>query len=150
MTKTCCFHQIKPHNPAVLIPSFLTGLFGSELLTEPVRSRFRTGSQSKHFLSSFTNLFLIKDPTEPVPLGPSDSDLGSVQDAVEGEDLVNGIVERGSKEPSPAPSPVSGRKSKNSQSSTLPAKNQDSSSQLEGFLHRKHEWEGHNKKASNR
>ncbi|MED6265518.1 Spectrin beta chain, non-erythrocytic 1 [Characodon lateralis] len=72
------------------------------------------------------------------------------QDAVEDGRLVNGIVERSSKEPSPAPSPTSGRKTKNSQSSTLPAKNQDSLSQLEGFLHRKHEWEGHNKKASNR
>uniref|UniRef100_A0A665T1P1 Spectrin beta chain n=1 Tax=Echeneis naucrates TaxID=173247 RepID=A0A665T1P1_ECHNA len=58
--------------------------------------------------------------------------------------------ERSSKEPSPSPSPTSGRKSKTSQSSTLPSKNQDLSSQLEGFLHRKHEWEGHNKKASNR
>uniref|UniRef100_A0A665ST05 Spectrin beta chain n=1 Tax=Echeneis naucrates TaxID=173247 RepID=A0A665ST05_ECHNA len=57
---------------------------------------------------------------------------------------------RSSKEPSPSPSPTSGRKSKTSQSSTLPSKNQDLSSQLEGFLHRKHEWEGHNKKASNR
>uniref|UniRef100_A0A673BSF4 Spectrin beta chain n=1 Tax=Sphaeramia orbicularis TaxID=375764 RepID=A0A673BSF4_9TELE len=66
--------------------------------------------------------------------------------------LVNGVAERSSKEPSPTPSPTSGRKSKTSQSSTLPPKTQDSSqtSQLEGFLHRKHEWEGHNKKASNR
>uniref|UniRef100_A0A3Q2CKQ3 PH domain-containing protein n=1 Tax=Cyprinodon variegatus TaxID=28743 RepID=A0A3Q2CKQ3_CYPVA len=53
-------------------------------------------------------------------------------------------------EPSPSHSPSSGRKAKNSQSSTLPAQNQDSPSQLEAFLHRKHEWEGHNKKASNR
>ncbi|CAN9510001.1 unnamed protein product [Ophioblennius macclurei] len=63
--------------------------------------------------------------------------------------LVNGVTERSSKETSPTPSPTSGRKSK-SQSSTLPAKNPESSSQLEGLLHRKHEWEGHNKKASNR
>ncbi|XP_047221147.1 spectrin beta chain, non-erythrocytic 1-like isoform X3 [Girardinichthys multiradiatus] len=82
---------------------------------------------------------------------PSDQDQDSPQqDAVEDGCLVNGIVERSSKEPSPAPSPTSGRKTKNSQSSTLPTKNQDSLSQLEGFLHRKHEWEGHNKKASNR
>uniref|UniRef100_A0A3Q3IV37 PH domain-containing protein n=1 Tax=Monopterus albus TaxID=43700 RepID=A0A3Q3IV37_MONAL len=53
-------------------------------------------------------------------------------------------------EASPAPSPTSGRKSKTSQLSAQPSKNQDSSSQLEGLLHRKHEWEGHNKKASNR
>uniref|UniRef100_A0A673BV56 Spectrin beta chain n=1 Tax=Sphaeramia orbicularis TaxID=375764 RepID=A0A673BV56_9TELE len=72
--------------------------------------------------------------------------------AGEGGPLVNGVAERSSKEPSPTPSPTSGRKSKTSQSSTLPPKTQDSSqtSQLEGFLHRKHEWEGHNKKASNR
>lgn len=69
---------------------------------------------------------------------------------MDGGDLVNGVAERSSKEPSPTPSPTSGRKSKTSQSSTLPSKNQDSSSQLEGLLHRKHEWEGHNKKASNR
>uniref|UniRef100_A0AAY5F5T1 Spectrin beta chain n=1 Tax=Electrophorus electricus TaxID=8005 RepID=A0AAY5F5T1_ELEEL len=56
-----------------------------------------------------------------------------------------------SKEPSPVPSPSSGRRAKGSQSSTLPAKGQEPpSAQLEGFLHRKHEWEGHNKKASNR
>lgn len=67
---------------------------------------------------------------------------------MDGVDLVNG--ERSSKEPSPGGSPTAGRKSKTSQSSTLPSKNQDSSSQLEGLLHRKHEWEGHNKKASNR
>uniref|UniRef100_A0A4W6DZI9 Spectrin beta chain n=1 Tax=Lates calcarifer TaxID=8187 RepID=A0A4W6DZI9_LATCA len=80
---------------------------------------------------------------------PSDQD--SPRDGVDGGDLVNGMAERSSKEPSPTPSPTSGRKSKTSQSSTLPSKNQDSSSsQLEGFLHRKHEWEGHNKKASNR
>ncbi|KAI3352715.1 hypothetical protein L3Q82_020167 [Scortum barcoo] len=81
---------------------------------------------------------------------PSDQD--SPPDGVDGGDLLNGVAERSSKEPSPGTSPTSGRKSKTSQSSTLPPKNQDSSpsSQLEGFLHRKHEWEGHNKKASNR
>uniref|UniRef100_A0A8B9KSC5 Spectrin beta chain n=1 Tax=Astyanax mexicanus TaxID=7994 RepID=A0A8B9KSC5_ASTMX len=71
-------------------------------------------------------------------------------DGVDGE-IVNGVPERSSKEPSPIPSPTSGRRTKGSQSSTLPAKGQDSpSAQLEGLLHRKHEWEGHNKKASNR
>lgn len=64
---------------------------------------------------------------------------------------MNGVPERSSKEPSPIPSPNSGRRGKGSQASTLPAKGQDSpSAQLEGLLHRKHEWEGHNKKASNR
>ncbi|TKS67942.1 Spectrin beta chain, non-erythrocytic 1 [Collichthys lucidus] len=80
------------------------------------------------------------------------SDQDSPRDAVDAGDLVNGVAERSSKEPSPGGSPTLGRKSKSSQSSTLPSKNQDStsSSQLEGLLHRKHEWEGHNKKASNR
>ncbi|KAF7216571.1 spectrin beta chain, non-erythrocytic 1 isoform X1 [Nothobranchius furzeri] len=78
--------------------------------------------------------------------------LGSDQNSpqVEGGDLVNGLAERSSKEPSPAPSPTTGRKTKSSQLSTLPNKTQDTPSQLEGFLHRKREWEGHNKKASNR
>ncbi|KAI4903228.1 hypothetical protein NFI96_021851 [Prochilodus magdalenae] len=78
------------------------------------------------------------------------SDQESPREGVDGE-IVNGVPERSSKEPSPVPSPTSGRRTKGSQSSTLPAKSQDSpSAQLEGFLHRKHEWEGHNKKASNR
>lgn len=81
---------------------------------------------------------------------PSDQDQDSPQDAVEGGGLVNGIIEHGSMEPSPAPSPTSIRKTKSSQSSTLPTKSEDTPSQLEGFLHRKHEWEGHSKKASNR
>ncbi|XP_071392881.1 spectrin beta chain, non-erythrocytic 1-like, partial [Centroberyx affinis] len=81
---------------------------------------------------------------------PSDQD--SPRDGVDGGELVNGVAERSSKEPSPPPSPASGRRNKLSQSSTLPSKSQDSapSSQMEGLLHRKHEWEGHNKKASSR
>lgn len=75
------------------------------------------------------------------------------QDAVD-SDVMNGVAERSSKEPSPGASPTAGRRSKTSQSSTLPPKNQDQDQatppQLEGPLHRKHEWEGHNKKASNR
>lgn len=65
--------------------------------------------------------------------------------------VLNGVAERSSKEPSPGSSPGTGRK-KSSQSSTLPSKSQELSTppQLEGPLHRKHEWEGHNKKASNR
>uniref|UniRef100_A0A3B4EGD0 PH domain-containing protein n=1 Tax=Pygocentrus nattereri TaxID=42514 RepID=A0A3B4EGD0_PYGNA len=43
------------------------------------------------------------------------------------------------------------RKGKACQAATLPTKGQDTpSAQIEGFLNRKHEWEGHNKKASNR
>ncbi|XP_063047258.1 spectrin beta chain, non-erythrocytic 1-like isoform X3 [Engraulis encrasicolus] len=63
-----------------------------------------------------------------------------------GSEVVNGVVE-----PSPGPSPTASRKSKpSSQAATLPTKPQETFTQLEGFLHRKHEWEGHNKKASNR
>uniref|UniRef100_A0A671R551 Spectrin beta chain n=1 Tax=Sinocyclocheilus anshuiensis TaxID=1608454 RepID=A0A671R551_9TELE len=68
---------------------------------------------------------------------------------LEGE--MNGVAERSSKEPSPIPSPSADRRGRGSQSATLPAKGQETASaQLEGFLHRKHEWEGHNKKASSR
>uniref|UniRef100_A0A6Q2X602 Spectrin beta chain n=1 Tax=Esox lucius TaxID=8010 RepID=A0A6Q2X602_ESOLU len=65
----------------------------------------------------------------------------------EGSDIVNGVAE-----PSPGGSPSEARKSKPSQAATLPAKPQDpaSANQMEGVLHRKHEWEGHNKKASSR
>uniref|UniRef100_A0A8C1SRF7 Spectrin beta chain n=1 Tax=Cyprinus carpio TaxID=7962 RepID=A0A8C1SRF7_CYPCA len=71
------------------------------------------------------------------------------QDGVDGE--MNGVPERSSKEPSPVPSPSADRRGKGSQSATLPAKGQETlSAQLEGLLHRKHEWEGHNKKASSR
>uniref|UniRef100_A0A4W5JZL5 Spectrin beta chain n=1 Tax=Hucho hucho TaxID=62062 RepID=A0A4W5JZL5_9TELE len=49
-------------------------------------------------------------------------------------------------------SPSEARKVKPSQAATPPAKSQDSApaNQMEGYLHRKHEWEGHNKKASSR
>lgn len=67
------------------------------------------------------------------------------QEAAGGSDAVNGVVEA-----SPGPSPTASRKAKPSQAATLPAKPQESATQMEGFLHRKHEWEGHNKKASNR
>uniref|UniRef100_A0A8C5FS12 Spectrin beta chain n=1 Tax=Gadus morhua TaxID=8049 RepID=A0A8C5FS12_GADMO len=79
------------------------------------------------------------------------SDQESPRDAVDAGSLVNGVAERSSKEPSPTPSPTSGRRPKGSQSSTLPSRNQEASTnQMEGFLHRKHEWEAPNKKASNR
>uniref|UniRef100_A0A667Z3G6 Spectrin beta chain n=1 Tax=Myripristis murdjan TaxID=586833 RepID=A0A667Z3G6_9TELE len=73
--------------------------------------------------------------------------LLGLQDNVEGGEAVNGVSE-----PSPTGSPGASRKGKASQAATLPAKTQQDSptSQLEGFLHRKHEWEGHNKKASSR
>uniref|UniRef100_A0A7N9B1W5 Spectrin beta chain n=1 Tax=Mastacembelus armatus TaxID=205130 RepID=A0A7N9B1W5_9TELE len=69
-----------------------------------------------------------------------------------GEKDNEGEVVNGVSEPSPAGSPGASRKGKASQAATLPAKTQQDAptSQLEGFLHRKHEWEGHNKKASSR
>uniref|UniRef100_A0A8B9KHX4 Spectrin beta chain n=1 Tax=Astyanax mexicanus TaxID=7994 RepID=A0A8B9KHX4_ASTMX len=61
-------------------------------------------------------------------------------------DVVNGVAET-----SPSSSPTGSRKGKASQAATLPTKAQDTPpAQIEGFLNRKHEWEGHNKKASNR
>uniref|UniRef100_A0A8C3GAA8 Spectrin beta chain n=1 Tax=Cyclopterus lumpus TaxID=8103 RepID=A0A8C3GAA8_CYCLU len=78
---------------------------------------------------------------------PSDPPLSSVFQDVEGGEVVNGVSE-----PSPTGSPGASRKGKASQAATLPAKSQQDAptSQLESFLHRKHEWEGHNKKASSR
>uniref|UniRef100_A0A673H9N2 Spectrin beta chain, non-erythrocytic 1-like n=1 Tax=Sinocyclocheilus rhinocerous TaxID=307959 RepID=A0A673H9N2_9TELE len=82
-------------------------------------------------------------------MGQSVDEKTRLHDGVEGE--MNGVAERSSKEPSPIPSPSADRRAKGSQSATLPAKGQETTSaQLEGFLHRKHEWEGHNKKASSR
>ncbi|CAB1343777.1 unnamed protein product [Coregonus sp. 'balchen'] len=65
----------------------------------------------------------------------------------EESDIVNGVEEH-----SPGGSPSEACKLKPSQAATLPAKSQDSApaNQMEGYLHRKHEWEGHNKKASSR
>ncbi|XP_030298754.1 spectrin beta chain, non-erythrocytic 1 isoform X3 [Sparus aurata] len=84
---------------------------------------------------------------EPVSQNGLPSDQESPRDNVEGGEQVNGVSE-----PSPAGSPGASRKGKASQAATLPAKTQPDAptSQLEGFLHRKHEWEGHNKKASSR
>ncbi|XP_064174889.1 spectrin beta chain, non-erythrocytic 1-like isoform X2 [Anguilla rostrata] len=98
-------------------------------------------------------------PAESLPAPTSDSaqkegeqiaqnGLPSDQDSPrDGGEVVNG-VERSSKESSPIPSPTVERKGK--QSSTLPAKSDLPTSQLEGVLYRKHEWEGPNKKASSR
>uniref|UniRef100_A0A3Q1JAW4 Spectrin beta chain n=1 Tax=Anabas testudineus TaxID=64144 RepID=A0A3Q1JAW4_ANATE len=84
---------------------------------------------------------------EPVSQNGLPSDQESPRDNVEGVEVVNGVSE-----PSPAGSPGASRKGKASQAATLPLKTQQDApkSQLEGILHRKHEWEGHNKKASSR
>ncbi|KAK2824698.1 hypothetical protein Q5P01_021873 [Channa striata] len=84
---------------------------------------------------------------EPASQNGLPSDQESPRENVEGGEAVNGVSE-----PSPAGSPGATRKAKASQAATLPAKTQQDAptSQLESFLHRKHEWEGHNKKASNR
>ncbi|XP_032408312.1 spectrin beta chain, non-erythrocytic 1-like isoform X1 [Xiphophorus hellerii] len=82
---------------------------------------------------------------EPVSQNGLPSDQESPRENV--DEAVNGVSER-----SPAGSPGAARKAKPSQAATLPAKSQQdgATSLLEAFLHRKHEWEGHNKKASNR
>ncbi|XP_038847904.1 spectrin beta chain, non-erythrocytic 1-like [Salvelinus namaycush] len=84
---------------------------------------------------------------EQVSLNGLPSDQDSPRDNGEGSDIVNGVAE-----PSPGGSPSAVRKGKPSQAATLPAKSLDSTpaNQMEGLLHRKHEWEGHNKKASSR
>uniref|UniRef100_A0A669AZY0 Spectrin beta chain n=1 Tax=Oreochromis niloticus TaxID=8128 RepID=A0A669AZY0_ORENI len=84
---------------------------------------------------------------EPASQNGLPSDQESPRENVEGADVVNGVSE-----PSPAGSPGASRKGKPSQAATLPAKTQPDAPKplLETFLHRKHEWEGHNKKASNR
>uniref|UniRef100_A0AAQ5YCV7 Spectrin beta chain n=1 Tax=Amphiprion ocellaris TaxID=80972 RepID=A0AAQ5YCV7_AMPOC len=81
------------------------------------------------------------------PPAAEDSLFITFYENVEGAEVVNGVSE-----PSPSGSPGASRKGKASQAATLPAKTQQDAptSQLEGFLHRKHEWEGHNKKASSR
>uniref|UniRef100_A0A4W3GVK6 Spectrin beta chain n=1 Tax=Callorhinchus milii TaxID=7868 RepID=A0A4W3GVK6_CALMI len=84
--------------------------------------------------------------------------LTTLSETIETSEMVNGATEQrtSSKEQSPAPSPTSDRKTKTSplqsqSAATLPAKSQENpTAQMEGFLHRKHEWETHNKKASSR
>ncbi|XP_007440802.1 spectrin beta chain, non-erythrocytic 1-like [Python bivittatus] len=78
-------------------------------------------------------------------------------EARETNEMVNGAADQrtSSKETSPVPSPTTDRKAKTSlqaqTAATLPAKTQEiPSAQMEGFLNRKHEWESHSKKASNR
>ncbi|NXL88030.1 SPTB2 protein, partial [Alectura lathami] len=88
---------------------------------------------------------------------PSDQESPRVAETAETNELVNGAAEQrtSSKEPSPVPSPTADRKAKAAvqaqTAATLPAKTQEiPSAQMEGFLHRKHEWETHSKKASSR
>ncbi|NXU37062.1 SPTB2 protein, partial [Drymodes brunneopygia] len=88
---------------------------------------------------------------------PSDQESPRVAETAETNEMVNGAAEQrtSSKESSPVPSPTSDRKAKSGvqpqTAATLPAKTQEiPSAQMEGFLHRKHEWETHSKKASSR
>ncbi|XP_062427668.1 spectrin beta chain, non-erythrocytic 1 isoform X1 [Rhea pennata] len=88
---------------------------------------------------------------------PSDQESPRMAETVETNEMVNGAAEQrtSSKESSPVPSPTADRKAKTAiqaqTAATLPAKTQEiPSAQMEGFLHRKHEWETHSKKASSR
>ncbi|KAM6279198.1 spectrin beta chain, non-erythrocytic 1 [Porphyrio hochstetteri] len=88
---------------------------------------------------------------------PSDQESPRVAETAETNEMVNGAAEQrtSSKESSPVPSPTADRKGKTAvqaqTAATLPAKTQEiPSAQMEGFLHRKHEWETHSKKASSR
>ncbi|NXK93131.1 SPTB2 protein, partial [Formicarius rufipectus] len=88
---------------------------------------------------------------------PSEQESPRVAETTETNEMVNGAAEQrtSSKESSPVPSPTSDRKAKTAvqvqTAATLPAKPQEvPSAQMEGFLHRKHEWETHSKKASSR
>ncbi|XP_020664161.2 spectrin beta chain, non-erythrocytic 1 isoform X2 [Pogona vitticeps] len=88
---------------------------------------------------------------------PPDQESPRMGEAREATEMVNGAADQrtSSKETSPVPSPTADRKAKTGlqaqTAATLPAKTQETPpAQMEGFLHRKHEWESHNKKASNR
>ncbi|KAJ6667041.1 hypothetical protein lerEdw1_019044 [Lerista edwardsae] len=88
---------------------------------------------------------------------PPDQESPRMEETREGNEMVNGAADQrtSSKETSPVPSPTADRKAKTGlqaqTAATLPAKTQEMpSAQMEGFLHRKHEWESHSKKASNR
>ncbi|XP_034966856.1 spectrin beta chain, non-erythrocytic 1 isoform X3 [Zootoca vivipara] len=106
-----------------------------------------------------------RQPPSPEP-SPKTGEESQQWDGTKGEqmgesreanEMVNGAADQrtSSKETSPVPSPTADRKAKAGlqaqTAATLPAKTQEApSTLLEGFLHRKHEWESHNKKASNR
>ncbi|NXU74449.1 SPTB2 protein, partial [Oreotrochilus melanogaster] len=88
---------------------------------------------------------------------PSDQESPRVAETAGTNEMVNGAAEQrtSSKESSPVPSPTADRKAKMAvqaqTAATLPSKTQEiPSAQMEGFLHRKHEWETHSKKASSR
>ncbi|XP_071596516.1 spectrin beta chain, non-erythrocytic 1 isoform X2 [Heliangelus exortis] len=88
---------------------------------------------------------------------PSDQESPRVAETAGTNEMVNGAAEQrtSSKESSPVPSPTADRKAKMAvqaqTAATLPTKTQEiPSAQMEGFLHRKHEWETHSKKASSR
>ncbi|XP_010704647.1 LOW QUALITY PROTEIN: spectrin beta chain, non-erythrocytic 1 [Meleagris gallopavo] len=88
---------------------------------------------------------------------PSDQESPRVAETAETNEMVNGAADQrtSSKESSPVPSPTADRKAtaaiQAQTAATLPAKTQEiPSAQMEGFLHRKHEWETHSKKASSR
>uniref|UniRef100_A0A8C6XE05 Spectrin beta chain n=1 Tax=Naja naja TaxID=35670 RepID=A0A8C6XE05_NAJNA len=94
-----------------------------------------------------------RQPPSPEPISGKEYDVTQR----ETNEMVNGAADQrtSSKETSPVPSPTGDRKAKTSlqaqTAATLPAKTQEiASAQMEGFLNRKHEWESHSKKASNR
>uniref|UniRef100_A0A8B9CMP9 Spectrin beta chain n=1 Tax=Anser brachyrhynchus TaxID=132585 RepID=A0A8B9CMP9_9AVES len=94
---------------------------------------------------------------QPPTPEPSPKAAEDVAETAETNEMVNGAAEQrtSSKESSPVPSPTADRKAKAAiqaqTAATLPAKTQEiPSAQMEGFLHRKHEWETHSKKASSR
>uniref|UniRef100_A0A8C0IJ16 Spectrin beta chain n=1 Tax=Bubo bubo TaxID=30461 RepID=A0A8C0IJ16_BUBBB len=94
---------------------------------------------------------------QPPTPEPSPKVAEDVAETTETNEMVNGAAEQrtSSKESSPVPSPTADRRAKTAiqaqTAATLPAKTQEiPSAQMEGFLHRKHEWETHSKKASSR
>uniref|UniRef100_A0A8C8JG75 Spectrin beta chain n=1 Tax=Oncorhynchus tshawytscha TaxID=74940 RepID=A0A8C8JG75_ONCTS len=73
----------------------------------------------------------MRKTPSPEPLPAQDSPQQRVE-------IMNGVAEQNSKDPSPIPSPTADRRGKGSLSSTLLTQNHDSPvAQLEGFLHRK-------------
>uniref|UniRef100_A0A803YSC1 Spectrin beta chain n=1 Tax=Meleagris gallopavo TaxID=9103 RepID=A0A803YSC1_MELGA len=105
-----------------------------------------------------------RKPPTPEPSPKVAEDGGSQQLTAKYFSAVRHLAERfvhsadqrtSSKESSPVPSPTADRKAtaaiQAQTAATLPAKTQEiPSAQMEGFLHRKHEWETHSKKASSR
>uniref|UniRef100_A0A8B9CR18 Spectrin beta chain n=1 Tax=Anser brachyrhynchus TaxID=132585 RepID=A0A8B9CR18_9AVES len=99
----------------------------------------------------------VEGQPRPITQGLKFHVPNNVAETAETNEMVNGAAEQrtSSKESSPVPSPTADRKAKAAiqaqTAATLPAKTQEiPSAQMEGFLHRKHEWETHSKKASSR